>query len=60
MDPVLTALHLSILLISVALLYDQAARRIPTELRTKEAPKPEFGVVPVAGFVSELSTSGIE
>jgi hypothetical protein len=60
MNPHSTALYLSVLLISAALLYDQATRRIPTRLRADQAPKSEFGVVPVGGFASQLRASGIE
>jgi hypothetical protein len=60
MDAVSTALYFLVLLISAALLYDQATRRIPTRLRVDQAPKSAFGVVPVDGFASQLRTYGTE
>jgi hypothetical protein len=59
MDPVSIALYL-LVLISAALLYDRATRRIPTRLRADQAPKSEFGVNSVDGFASQLRTSGTE
>lgn len=60
MDPVSTALYLLVLLISAALLYDQATRRILTRLRADQAPKSAFSIVPVGGFASQLRVNGTE
>jgi hypothetical protein len=60
MDPVWTALCLPMLLILAALLYDQATRRIPTRLRADQAPKSEFGLVPVDDFALPLRAYGKE
>ncbi|KAI9789841.1 MAG: hypothetical protein M1816_005758 [Peltula sp. TS41687] len=55
-----TALTLLILLISVAYLYSHTTKRIPTRLRADQAPKSEFGVVPVDGFGSRCHADGLD
>ncbi len=51
-----------VFLLSVAFLYDRVTKGIPSRLQADEAPKSEFGVVPVDGFGSDsqLDPNGIE
>ncbi|KAI9775707.1 MAG: hypothetical protein M1816_005776, partial [Peltula sp. TS41687] len=60
MDSMATAVYLLILLASAAFLYSQATKRIPTRLRADQAPKSEFGVVPVGGFGSRSHADGLD
>jgi hypothetical protein len=53
-------LSLVILLISIASVYDQVTKRIVTRLGTDQAPKSEFGIVPVGGFGSQAYNGGVE
>lgn len=51
---------LLLLLISLAFLYDQFTRRIPTRLADDQAPKSSFGLVPVGADNLPATASGIE
>lgn len=62
MDWNTTGLWLFIFLVSVALLYDRANKGIPSRLQADQAPRSEFGIVPVDGFGSglQLDPNGFE
>jgi len=53
---------LAILLASILYIYiyGQVTKRIVTRLRTDQAPKSEFGIVPVSGFGSHAYGGGVE
>ncbi|KAI9777909.1 MAG: hypothetical protein M1816_004381 [Peltula sp. TS41687] len=55
-----TSLYLILLLISVAFLYSELTKRIPTRLRSDQAPKSDFGLVPVDGFGSRTRANGLD
>jgi hypothetical protein len=54
------AIYLLIALISATFLYDWITKKIPTRLRADQAPRAEFGIVPVNGFGSRLLAGGVE
>jgi hypothetical protein len=60
MDVTTVGLWLFIVLVSVALLYDQATKRIPSRLRADQGPKSKFGIDPVNGFGSRPGPNGLE
>lgn len=56
----MTALCLLAFIASVAFLYNQATKRIPSRLNDEQAPRSEFGVVRVDGFGSRFRAGGLE
>ncbi|KAF6806669.1 Kinesin light chain 5, partial [Colletotrichum plurivorum] len=54
------ALYVFIFLLSVAILYDQLTKKIPSRLDFKKAPKSRFGIVPVFTDGSPTRGGGID
>ena len=40
--------------------YDLVTKEIPSRLRSEQAPKSEFGIIPVDGFGSLADSDGVE
>jgi hypothetical protein len=54
------AAYLCILLVSVAILYDQLTKRIPTRLRADQAPTSGYGLIAAAAHDAPVRATGIE
>jgi hypothetical protein len=54
------ALYTCVFLLSLAVLYDQITKRIPTRLRADQAPRSGFGLIPVAEYSFPARANGIE
>ena len=54
------AVYLLIFLLSIAFLYDQITKRIPTRLDSDQAPKSRFELVPVGTNGLPTRANGIE
>jgi hypothetical protein len=54
------ATSLCILLVSVAILYDQLTKRIPTRLRADQAPASGYGLIAAATHDAPVRAAGIE
>ena len=46
--------------ISISIVYNRLTKKIMTRLRVEQAPKSEFGIVPVNGFGSHAYSGGAE
>ena len=60
MDTAAAAVYLFIFLLSIAFLYDQITRRIPTRLDSNQIPKSRFELVPVGANGFPTRADGIE
>lgn len=54
------AAYLCILLVSVAILYDQLTKRIPTRLRANQAATSGYGLIETAADDAPVRAHGIE
>jgi hypothetical protein len=54
------AVYLCIFLLSLAVLYDQITKRIPTRLHANQAPKSRFGLIPTAEYNLPPCAHGVE
>jgi hypothetical protein len=54
------AAYLCILLVSVAILYDQLTKRIPTRLRADQVPKSGYGLITAPIHDAPVRAVGIE
>jgi hypothetical protein len=52
--------YFCILLVSVAILYDQLTKRIPTRLRADQAPTSGYGLIAAAAHDAPVRAPGIE
>lgn len=55
-----TAVYVSLLLLSLLVVYDQITKRIPTRLRVDQRPKSGFGLVSATGNDIPVRADGIE
>ncbi len=55
-----TAAYLLIFLLSVAFLYDQMTKKIPSRLYSNQAPKSRFELVPVGANSLQIRAGGVE
>ena len=55
-----TLAYLLLLFLSIAFLYDQAARRIPSRLDSSQAPKSRFELVPAGANGLPTRADGVE
>jgi hypothetical protein len=52
--------YLCIFLLSLAVVYDQVTKKIPTRLRADQAPKSGYGLVPAVTYESPARAQGVE
>ncbi|KJZ69751.1 hypothetical protein HIM_10862 [Hirsutella minnesotensis 3608] len=55
-----TAVYLLVSLLSIAFLYDQVTKRIPTRLVADQAPKSRFGLVPIGAYNLPARAGGVD
>ncbi|KJZ70348.1 hypothetical protein HIM_10277 [Hirsutella minnesotensis 3608] len=55
-----TAVYLLVSLLSIAFLYDQVTKRIPTRLVAGQAPKSRFGLVPIGAHNLPTRAGGVD